>query len=393
MASFRINEFNEQVFRTLFEVLWSWEYCSSCKAFPNCTSSACPATRINRLKRYSQFYKSLVLDYHDDIVECSYKLKLHGDIFKLIQLIQNNHNITRAELFSAVDRPLQSVEEDDITSIITLVVKILTMVDCSAHYQSPDRLENGNARILWRDDVPFSKYLQDLFQINTHPIWSSAYHGNETLEMRKAQLKATKLKKYMKLKFQPTHDIRNHLRLDHRRNELEIFHYASFLKEQLRATRDAGRSREKTSDAEISLLPRQLLLETLDSIQQILFPLHDAKSRKLLSSFVRNGDYNLDSEIETFEFGAMRRPDEETISYMYLADRLEELYQQIQDPRPRTWLDKQLQRRSGARYMMLATLLGVIFAILLGIVALGLSAFQTWIAYQAWKHPVTTSGS
>jgi len=41
--------------------------------------------------------------------------------------------------------------------------------------------------------------------------------------------------------------------------------------------------------------------------------------------------------------------------------------------------------------MMLATLIGVVFAVLLGMVSLAVSSYQTWIAYQAWQHPVAAS--
>jgi hypothetical protein len=37
---------------------------------------------------------------------------------------------------------------------------------------------------------------------------------------------------------------------------------------------------------------------------------------------------------------------------------------------------------------MMATVAGVIFAIFLGILSLGLGAFQAYVGYMAWKHPV-----
>jgi len=38
--------------------------------------------------------------------------------------------------------------------------------------------------------------------------------------------------------------------------------------------------------------------------------------------------------------------------------------------------------------MIMATLVGVIFAVVLGMASLAVSSYQTWIAYQAWQHPV-----
>lgn len=65
-----------------------------------------------------------------------------------------------------------------------------------------------------------------------------------------------------------------------------------------------------------------------------------------------------------------------------------ELYEEIENPSPDGLFEKWLERRSGARYVMLATLIGVLFAVLLGILSLVASIFQAYISYQAWKHPL-----
>lgn len=98
----------------------------------------------------------------------------------------------------------------------------------------------------------------------------------------------------------------------------------------------------------------------------------------------------LDPEVSNFEFSLLRNPGEERISYVYLAERLANLYHEMQNPRPRGWLERVLERKSGARYVMMATLVGVVFAVILGFLSLAVSSYQTWIAYQAWKHPVAS---
>ena len=89
-----------------------------------------------------------------------------------------------------------------------------------------------------------------------------------------------------------------------------------------------------------------------------------------------------------YDFSSIRNAGEETVPYLYLADKLSDLYNEVQHPRPRTWLERQMERKSGARYVMMATLIGVVFALILGILSLALGSYQTWIAYQAWQHPV-----
>lgn len=134
-------------------------------------------------------------------------------------------------------------------------------------------------------------------------------------------------------------------------------------------------------------IPRQLALEILDSLQSLLFPLHDIKSRNLLRSLVRAKKTAFDPETLNSDDTSIRNPDEQSVGYVYLAERISTLYSELEDPEPRTRLDKILQRKSKDRHVMAATLVGVLIALVLGFASLGLSAYQTYIAYQAWKHP------
>ena len=133
-------------------------------------------------------------------------------------------------------------------------------------------------------------------------------------------------------------------------------------------------------------LPRQLVLEFLDSIQKILFPLTDDKSRKLLLSLTTTASF--DPDCLRFESTSLRNADERDITYHYLGTRLLELYEEVENPTPRSWVEKWLERKSGARYVMLATLIGVVIAVVLGMASLAVGGYQAWVGYQQWQHPV-----
>lgn len=117
-----------------------------------------------------------------------------------------------------------------------------------------------------------------------------------------------------------------------------------------------------------------------------MFPLADPKSKKLLQWLVSTCSF--DPDVLNFEFSSIRRVGEENIPYVYLADRLSDLYAELRNPRPRGWFEQEIERKSSARHMMMATLVGVIFAVLLGMASLAVSSYQAWIAYQAWQHPI-----
>ena len=134
-------------------------------------------------------------------------------------------------------------------------------------------------------------------------------------------------------------------------------------------------------------LPRQLALECLDSVQKILFPLTDRKSKSLLLSLISRSSF--DPDCLRFDSASIRNDDEKDIAYHYFGERLAELYDELENPTPRGPFEKWLERKSGARYVMLATLIGVIFAVILGMAGLAVGGYQAWIGYQQWQHPVS----
>jgi hypothetical protein len=126
----------------------------------------------------------------------------------------------------------------------------------------------------------------------------------------------------------------------------------------------------------------------LDSIQKILFPPLDPKSRAILLSLTTTSGFGPDAL--RFESTSIRNADEKGIAYHCHGFRLADLYEGIENPTPRGCLRSswKLERRSGARYVMLATLVGVLVFIVLGMASLAVSAYQAWVVYQAWRHPV-----
>lgn len=135
-------------------------------------------------------------------------------------------------------------------------------------------------------------------------------------------------------------------------------------------------------------LPRQLVLEALDSTQKILFPLTDLKSYTFLQSLTGRSSFGPD--ILRFESTNIRNRHEINIAYHYFGSRLAELYEELEHPQPKSWMERWLERKSGARHVMMVTLAGVLIAVVLGFMSLAVTIYQTWISYQQWKHPVST---
>ncbi|KAK1972256.1 hypothetical protein LY78DRAFT_688452 [Colletotrichum sublineola] len=258
-----------------------------------------------------------------------------------------------------ITREMFPEEEHD---SIDLAIRTTLMMDGSALDYSTDRLEKGVHHVQWKLGEPLSKFIERIFTSESHTILSYPEHLSHP--DFKSELKATRLKRGLGIAIHPTADLRDHLKLDRKTMTL------------------------KFCKRELCLAP--FLLEVLESLQGVLFPLTDKKSRKLLRSYVESGAF--DPAIQNFEFRSIKNKGEEVVPFFYLASRLDELHQELLDPSPRGWLERQFERRSGSRYMMMATMVGIFFAVFLGFLALVVSSYQTYIAYQAWQHPISPAG-
>jgi hypothetical protein len=241
MATLRLEDFDTTVSPQLGRVLWGWTLCSDCEVGKLCVAQTCGGQRIAKLQRYHQFYKSATAGYVEEAPEAVRALKTHQDLFKAITILKNQPDITKAAFYKGgFPRPdgAPSLDQADLLQATTLAVRIFLMVESSPLHHSSNRLESGGLKVPWRDDVPFSQYLEQLFPKTTHRIFSFA--DTESFADIKAELRATKLRKHLGVTFRATHDIRNHLAYDYRENTIDIYHHTAFLKEQLRTTKGLG---------------------------------------------------------------------------------------------------------------------------------------------------------
>lgn len=235
-----LDSVEESLLTQLGQVLWGWENCSACAPGTPCDPKSHPRQQPARLERYFQFYKALTFTYIDNCAPADKIFQQHGDLYQAITQLKSNPDITRADFHRGIATASgqKSPSRVGLLQASTLAVKVMTMIDCSPLHHSSDRLETGVFRLYWKDDVPFSKFLQDLFPTESHPILSFV-DSDVFLDVR-SELRAVKLRKHLGITFRPTHDIRNHLRLDRRQNVLEIYHHTAFIKEQLRLTKGTG---------------------------------------------------------------------------------------------------------------------------------------------------------
>lgn len=140
-----------------------------------------------------------------------------------------------------------------------------------------------------------------------------------------------------------------------------------------------------SSNANSGTLPPQLLLETLHSLQFILFPPFDQKSFRLLEGLVHGKGPNLDADCLSYHGLIREMP--ANFEYRYWGSRLVRLHQLARNPKPRSRLGQWVERHTSERNALYVALLGLFLAVLFGFLGVVIGIVQTWIAYQAWKYP------
>ncbi|KAK6523397.1 hypothetical protein TWF281_001377 [Arthrobotrys megalospora] len=367
--------------------IWGWGYCDECKLKPeiNCSSLICAAYIHKKLPFFFRYYRNLVTAYdRGRPVGVIAALTTHDDLSNLIQLMREAPELAKNELMRIAfperpDRTNVSIPEQE--KALNLAANIITMTSCVPSHQSILLLEQGRLQLPWQSNLSLGAFFTTVFPM---PDTENPYSGAIDASIKHA-LSAKKLKRIARIQLVPTDDLSSHLKFDKRDGIVHVFHHCGFLKENLRVTRDRGSQLSVADYLKLGCIPRQLALETLDTIQRILFPLADAESKTLISSLISTSYW--DPECEKIPSTLYLGPEEVDVRYHYFGNRLLELYEEVSDPGPQTTMGKWLDRKKSSRHVMMATLTGVVIAIILGILTLGVSGYQAWLGYQQWQHP------
>ncbi|CAI0645159.1 unnamed protein product [Colletotrichum noveboracense] len=374
-----LNQTTDAEIRELCHALWDWNACQNCQSLYSCDNAACPWSRLTSLKTYFDFYKDTTACYAPETFNPA--LRSHGDLIAIIRFVRDRPSTRRDDLveeyFNSRNEMVQ-VNEEDKQRAFNMAVRILLIISCCADNHSGSLLGDTEPSV-WHRDESLNNFVSATFPKRDHP---SQNEDNISLLSLRQTIRATKLKKIARISFRGTNDIRNHLKLDQTNGVVELYHHTAALKECLKA------SKTSANNLASNIFPRQLLLETIDSLERILFPM-DNESLSLLRSLV--SAESLDPDCQDRRFQSYRLDHEKETTYNYWGSRLMDLCDEIENPKPRGHFGLWLKANSKDRHVMLATLVGISVAILLGILSLVVGLFQAWIAYEAWKHPVNDS--
>ncbi|KAI1372763.1 hypothetical protein F4677DRAFT_241137 [Hypoxylon crocopeplum] len=400
MASYEsiypLRKVSREDFTNLCEVLWNWRPCTEWAKEGDCQRRLrrieCPCQKADGLTAFFDFYRNTTAHYVPELTNNSVlTLRTHSDLQRVIESIKSYPNKPRLQLtkehfghYETWDS--QGLPSDDENRAFNLATRVMTMLQCSVEGQSDGLLEAGSQPTIWRSDQSFNQFINSAIPKRSQVSFESHNDTSPSIILPSSSITAKRLKTVAKLKLIPTDDVRDHLLLNERNGTVAVYHYTSVLKEHLGISQDQdARTSSEQAAAQYTALPGQLLTETLNSLKYVLFPI-EPESQSILRSLVARDGFDPDNC--GVDASSWKPLEGEPLRYEYWGARLMRLYDELEHPTPRGFLESWLERRSGARYVMFVTLIGVLIAIMLGILSLAVSIFQAWVSWQQWQHPV-----
>lgn len=136
-------------------------------------------------------------------------------------------------------------------------------------------------------------------------------------------------------------------------------------------------------------LPPILLLETLLTYHDILFPvasIRDKKSRKALETMIQR--HGFDEEGRWIEFVRATPAD---MSFDYWGERLSILHNFVHKPPPANAMVAWFERHTSERNALTVAILGLFLSVVFGLLSFIVGLLQLILAWVAYKYPPTAA--
>lgn len=359
----------ENTHKSLCQILFDWKDCARCDGL-GCgdSSPACAWKRYSTLEQFFTFYRTATAwSSTQDLSSTRPALRTHEDLLKIIILIKSNPDRRRVELMQKHFRPYKDCMPDEIDrfAAFDLAARVLSMIECNSDCYFPTGIGPREGDVVWHNKSSFNSFVDSAFPRAHDNRLNSAIRSS-----RLASIAAQYLTQEHRISFQGVDELERHLQYDSATRILYVFRCVAFLKEHLCNQPElAGNSR--------GILPRQMIIETLASIHQVLFP-PCVQSRLILSQLVNQGHF--DRECLDDAYYNLLSDTEKDIRFEYWATRLGNvLHATESERRTRLVEEPRRNRRKRQRWLVIKlTIWGIVIATILSIVTLAINSYQAF---------------
>ncbi|KAK4654963.1 hypothetical protein QC762_405890 [Podospora pseudocomata] len=308
----------------------------------------------------------------------------HDSIIIAAKVLKAQSSLSLKDTKEAIQKRLtaQKLSSLEVDIVLKVAVQLAFMVHPNVYDSHGPAFRIGSYRpASWLSEESFTDFVSKSFP---HVSSTRISRVQDALAEEKS-LKAWKLKERLGIKFRPTNNLAEHLVFDPDSQSLYLFHHAGYLKAHLDLWEPKKNSRDigiGGAIADGTLSPR-LLAETLHSLQSILFRWGDEKSKVILNELIKKQGF--DSSCAIHEGYKMFKDGTGDFVYTFWGERLASIHDLMRERPPRTKFQKWIKWQTTERNFFLVGGLALIISAVVGILSLGLSGFQAYIAWQAWK--------
>ena len=353
--------------------IWGWRLCGGCVGNPKCKTTLCSWKGRDRVQPALSRYIRLC-SYYTPVSTTHHALRCHQDLLEIMNLIKEEPNQSKEESMEQFFAGRQThIPISDQERAFNLAISILLSINCGVPGSHADNLEDSEFAIPWTTELSVAAFVDEAFRKN-----SKVQQIGNVSSIMGSSLTAKRLKDKTRLHFQPTDDMRSHLRIDVRLRIVYLFDCTAVLEEMLSATQNSSQD---------GILPRQMLFEILHTLYKVLFP--PGRESENFASYLTK-KHGFQEDFLRYKISWFKRDDDPEVDFSYFGNRLLELHNELEDPSPRNWFERLFEggSKSAERKMLMATTIGVFIAVTIGLFGLVIAGFQAWVGYQQWKHPV-----
>lgn len=230
LAQFPLADPPATVENEVCQALFGWRDCVECTNKGGCMVIGCPWKRKAQLSHYLQFYFDTTgWSTPTDLSEQRYALGSHHDLLAIIRLINDKPNHPRRKLmvdhFSAYGYPQPALADQK--RAFDLAITLIAMISCSECNPYCRRLDPMLAPVDWDEGDSAYEFVKSKISMATECSQPSS------MPQTMPRLSVSKIQK-AGIELHGTENLRRHLLYDPEAKTLQIFHFASFLEEQLR---------------------------------------------------------------------------------------------------------------------------------------------------------------
>ncbi|KAK7750338.1 hypothetical protein SLS62_007746 [Diatrype stigma] len=310
-------------------------------------------TSSSRFESYFEHYCSIVCPSApgDAVIQLDTPvLRTHTDVTDCVRLLVQDPKVSFDEFVAkTVDQKSEGASLREKRHVARVAVEVPFAVNCTFGDHYSDNFSQGFYKhFKWDGDVSFLDFMENAFTVGIEKVQSTEEQWNNTEMMaKKASLKAWKLTNRYGIHIRGTDNILEHLMFDAKSKTLKVFHQVAFIRAHLEKSKHESLDLSFEQSLRRGTLPPRLLLETLLTFHDVLFPvasIREKRSSASLENMIQKHGFDAEGRWVGFV-----RDTPVDMTFDYWGGRLSVLHNIVKQPPPANAIVAWVERHTSER--------------------------------------------